>query len=373
MNISKKSLSTVFTVTALCSACAAAVLYYTSLMSSFSIVYGHFNEGSPITAITVFIFLAIGFSVASGAMLVKQSSVIPDKEDSICSTVVFVIIGALILAAGVIWLDSFVKLGKPIVTVKVDSKGNLIKIVDKERLFALVTPIISFISVPYWITASGGKKLKKARSYLSFTAILWALSYTLWVYFDTRTINSPIKAILLCVAVADMLFITEDARFLIGIQKAGIYRAITMICLSFGVAFSLPNLVCALAAAFGKRSSSLFSSPDGIYGALDFDLLASLITIAIAAAAAIRLLGSHSYLGEYTASKHEKAPSTPFGEAPKEGRAPDLDLGSVGEESEAPEIAEESEAPEIADVAELDGDDPDETDDAPESDGPDEK
>lgn len=362
MEKNRKTLSTAFIIAALFLSFVAAVLYYNSLMSSFSTVYGHFSDDAA-TAFTVCVLLAVACGVASGAMLYKNSTVIPDKEDSISATVVFVIIGALLAAQAVLTLpDAF----RALADSSASTKGT-----QKEEIIGLFTPLLEIPAAIYFIISTGGKKVKKARTYLSFTAILWALFATLSVYFDgTRTINSPIKAILLCVSVVNMLFITEDARFLIGAQKAPLFRAISTICLSFGIAFAIPDLLCALEAAFGKTSSSLFNSPDGIFEALNFDLFTSLIALAIAAAAGIRLLGSRAYLGEYSASKHEKSASDPFGEAPEENNAPEIadasEFAGLGEEADNDGKADDSENAKEAE--EADG-----AEDAPESDESDEE
>jgi hypothetical protein len=235
----------------------------------------------------------------------------------------FVLLGTLLLAKGVLSLpDAFKQLA---------AASNTTAGVGKEQVIALATQIFAIAAAVYLIISTGEKKLEKIRSYLSFTVIAWALLETLGVYFDSaRTINSPVKAILLSLTVVNMLFLTEDARFLIGSQKAAMYRAVCSVCVCFGVAFALPNAICAVFGAFGRSTSSFFAAPEGIYDALGFDLMFSLIMLMIPVGAGIRILTAASYLGDYVSPKHEKKAPAPFGEAPAEGKASDLEAMSDG-------------------------------------------
>ena len=336
MKKNNRTLSTAFAIAALVCAAATAALYYLSMMTGFDVAIGHFRSGASLTAFIVLAFCAIAFSIASGAALTKKCSVIADRKYSKGVSVVFVILGALILAKAALDLPS----AFPNIAAAAKTETG----VGKEEVLALAAPIFAIAAAVYFIISVGEKKTEKARAYLSFTAIVWSLLFTLSTYFDSdRTINSPIKGILLVVSVANMLFITEDARFLIGTQKTGAYRALCAVCVSVGVAFALPNAICATLGAFGIKTSSVFAAPESIYGALGFDLLGSLISLVIPVAAGVRLLTSSSYLGEYAAPKHEKKAPNPFGEAPK-GSSSDFDF--VKDDADDAETTDKAEAAE---------------------------
>lgn len=306
-----KTISTALVCAALAFAAAAAVFYYRAVMSCFDVSIRHFEPSASVTAFIICAAVFTALSIASGAVLYRKSTASRQVGNSTLIDIAFVILGALILSRALTALpDAF----RSISSASQSSDG-----VGKNEIIALVTPLFGVFASAYFITAPGRKKLEKVRSYLSFTAIIWALFETLSVYFDSsRTINSPIKAILLCLSIVNMIFITEDVRFLFGTQKAPSYRAISAICVCFGVAFALPDLLCAVFCSFGKTNSSVFASPDGIYGALSFDWLTSLIALIIPVCAGIRIFTSNSYLTDRGAPKHEKQPSTPFGEAPVE-------------------------------------------------------
>lgn len=314
MKKNERTLSVVLLCAALAIAVFTALTYYRSLMISFDTSIGHFDPGIGTTAFMIGAPAAVLFAIASGVALSRKCTVDPDRKYSKALIAAFVILGALILA------KSFISI--PEAFSQAAQASKTVDGIQKDEIVALLTPIFGVAAAIYFIIAAGEKKTEKARSYLSFAAIIWTLLCTLSVYFDSgRTINSPLKAIMLCIAVANMLFVTEDARFLIGTQKAAALRAFCGICACMGVAFALPNAICAVLASCSVEKSMLFDSPNGIYSILTFDLLYSLIYLAIPVCALIRLITSGNYLGEYSAPKHEKKAATPFGEAPSESTA----------------------------------------------------
>ena len=329
MKKNPRIISTAFVCAAIAFAAVAGVMYYRSLMISFDMTLGHFDPGIDVTAFIILACASFVLAVVSGFTLSGKSTVAADRRYSRASMVAFVALGAVILAKSIIALpEAFSNIAA--------ASSAIERGIGKEQIIGLATPIFGIVSAVYFVISTGEKKTEKARAYMSFAAIIWALLFTLSVYFDSsRTINSPIKAILLCLSVANMLFITEDARFFIGTQKAPAFRAICTICAALGITFALPHLICSVCAALDKGSSSLFTSPNGIYGVLSFDLLNSIIALLIPVCAAVRLITSDSYLAAASARKHEKKAASPFGETPKAVDEPAPEAGKADDKDDA--------------------------------------
>ena len=282
-------------------ALSGAILYYASLMGNFDTAIGHFSSGATVTGFVVCLAVAAVLAIASGAVITRRASITGGGSYSVPVVGSFVILGGLLAASAILDL-------REVLPTFADSDFA------KEHIIALAAPLFALIAAVYFIMISGGEKTERARSVLSIAAVIWALLSTLSIYFETgRPINSPIKAILMTLSMINMLFITEDARFLIRTQTAPLYRAICMLCVCFGIVFAVPNLAVSILSAAGISSSAIFSSPEGIFAAMKFDLLNSIISAIIPICAAARLFTFSSCCGEYIRPKHdkEKTPSAP--------------------------------------------------------------
>lgn len=295
MKKTTKKLSAALGVASVAVALVGAVLYYVSLMSRFDMAIGHFASGATVTGFIVCLIASAILAIASGAVITRRGSITGSGIYSRFVVGTFVLLGALIMSSGVL------NLAKVLPTFA-DSAFS------KEHIIALVTPLFAIVGSVYFIMISGGEKTERTRAFLSAAAIVWALFNTLSVYFESgRPINSPIKALLLTTSLINMLFITEDARFVFRTQKAALYRAIAALCVCFGLVTSLPNVIVSILATAGVSSSALFDSQSGIFAAMRFDLLNSAIAVMISVCAAARLLTFDSCCGEYVKPKHEKS------------------------------------------------------------------
>lgn len=298
MKKTTKKLSAALGVASVAVALVGAVLYYMSVLSHFDMAIGHFDSGATVTGFIICLIASAVLAIASGAVITRRGSITGSGTYSKVVVGEFVLLGALIMLSGVL---------------------NLIKVLPtfadsgfgKEHIIALVTPLLAIAGSVYFIMISGGKKTERTRAFLSAAAIAWTLFNTLSVYFESgRPINSPIKALLLTTSLINMLFITEDARFVFRTQKAALYRAVAALCVCFGLVISLPNVIVSFLATVGVSSSALFDSQSGIFAAMKFDLTNSAIAVMISVCAAARLLEFNSCCGEYVKPKHEKGEET---------------------------------------------------------------
>ncbi len=279
-----------------------AVLYYTALMNNFDTAIGHFSSGGVVTGFIACLAVSAILAIASGAIMTRRTAITGSGSYSTPVVGSFVVLGGLLAASAVLKLREIL----PTFADSVFAKNSVMALV-KENIIALAAPLFALVAAAYFIMISGGKKVERARAVLSIPTVIWVLLSTLSVYFESgRPINSPIKAILLTLSMINMLFITEDARFLIRTQKAPLYRAICMLCVCFGLVFAIPDLAVSILSSAGVSSSAIFSSPDGIFSAMNFDLLNSAVSAMIPVCAAARLLTFNSCCGEYIKPKHEK-------------------------------------------------------------------
>lgn len=285
---------TALTVLSATAALFGAVLYYASLMTKFDTTIGHFSSGAIVTGFVVSLAAAAILAIVSGTVISRRASITGGGSYGMP------VVGSFVALGGFIAADALLKLREVLPTFA-DSGFA------KEHVIALATPLFGLFTALYFIMISGGEKTERTRSVLSIAAVIWTLLSTLSIYFETgRPINSPIKAALLTLSMINMLFVTEDARFLIRTQKAAIYRAICMLCVSFGLVFAIPNLIVSILATAGVSSSVIFSSPEGIFAALNFDLLPSVVSAMIPVCAAMRLVSFSSLCEEHTKPKHDK-------------------------------------------------------------------
>lgn len=284
-----QKLSAAFGAASVASALAGAVLYYVSLVSRFDVTIGHFSPGSAVTGFTVCLIASCVLAVVSGAVLTGRVGISGGGAYSKSVAGTFVLLGALLMSDGVLGLAE-------VLPTFADSGFG------KEHIIALATPVFAIIASVYFILISGGEKTAHTRSVLSVAAVAWALLSTLSVYFEAgRPINSPIKALLLTLSLSNMLFITEDARFLFHTQKAALYRAIAALCVSFGTVIALPGLIISISAAVG-----ISSSHSGIIDAMNFSLMDSAVALMIPICAAARLLTFNSCCTGYVRPKHDR-------------------------------------------------------------------
>lgn len=276
----KKSLK--LTMTILCAAvflCAAlcAVLYSIAARTSLDTAILHFNDSPVVTAMIVMFAVTSVLCVTAGFAMFRKVSVtaIPDNTFFISFATTFA--GLLMICSGVM---TAIKYG--------------LSILLSENLLPLAIVVLSVISGVYFILFRFNEKTLTVRMWLSFAPVLWALCLVMQIYFDTeRTINDPIKSLMLLLCGAHLVFLCEDIRFYLKNQNAAIYYFISLAASFTSIAVAIPNLIL-----------TYMKTPT-----FDFSVIETVVFIALGMFALARLASLPAVLGEYVKTEKKKKPA----------------------------------------------------------------
>ena len=278
---------------ALAAAVAAGVLYFIAVTQNFDRTISHFNDSPTVTAFVCCFIAAAALAAAAGIASRKKATVRDGGSYNLAVIIPFTVTGALILASGIIGIVDLIRATSPTE-------------ISRDYITSVAAPILAVFASVYFLLISGGEKTESVRSFFGIAAMVWALVCTLDVYFRKgEPINSAAKAILLTTTIVDLLFISEDVRFTLRTQTVAAYRTVSLLCVSAGIAFGVPNLIVALVRL---ADAEKFTAPET-------DIIVSAIAVMLGVCAAVRLLTLKSSLAEYVPPKHEKKKEAKSAEA----------------------------------------------------------
>ncbi len=121
--------------------------------------------------------------------------------------------------------------------------------------------LFGLLSALYFFKVSATSSLRiLSEKYTSFSPIIWAIFYLIFIYFDSSVVlNNPERELIQLAAIASLLYCTSESRYQLGIAKPRLYFPVALASIIILLVVNVPNVILTAVGVLRFTTHTIYS------------------------------------------------------------------------------------------------------------------